>query len=250
VEDIRVTDGVDTFNPLLREDQIDRAASIPPWGRGEAIQPLTTEVLIRRSLEVSSSGFITVISIIQGVALGLLAQQAFEKRTMLVAFQSFTLLMVFVAVFYFYMTLSILLRWAPSFLDAFLPFAIGGLEIPPAFFLGDAAPWTAWLATFWLFTSIGVLITIKWAPASHFGGDPIAHGMMHRLLWELQIVTAIGGVLSGVVAVVTTSVPHGAVPAAIGVCVSLATVGGVVAAIEKNAARIHRYYGVNRPAFN
>jgi hypothetical protein len=250
VEDIRVTDGVDTLNLLPSEDQRHRTAAVHTWARGEAIQPLTTEVLIRRSLEFSASGFLTIISIIQGVALGLLAQQAFEKRTVLVAFQSVALLMVFVAVFYFYMTLSILLRWAPSFLDAFLPFAIGGLEIPPAFFLGNPGPWAAWLAIFWLFTSAGVLITIKWAPPSHFGGDPIAHGMMHRLLWELQIVTIIGGVLSGIVAVVTTAVPHGAVPAAIEVCIVLATVGGVVAAIERNSARIHRYYGVNRPAFN
>ncbi len=38
-------------------------------GRGEAIQALTRDVLIRRSLEVSPNGFITIISIIQGVAL-------------------------------------------------------------------------------------------------------------------------------------------------------------------------------------
>jgi len=250
VDDTCVTDGIHPFDNLPPDDQIHDAASTRSWARGEAIQPLTTEVLIRRSLEFSSSGFITIISIIQGVALGLLAQQAFDKRTLLVAFQSATLLMVFVAVFYFYMTLSILLRWAPSFLDAFLPFAIGGLEIPPAFFLGSSAPWSAWLAAFWLFTSVGLLITIKWAPPSHFGGDLIAHGIMHRLLWELQIVTAVGGTLSGVVAVVTTLVPNGTIPAAVGVCVILSTVAGVVAGIEKNAARIHRHYGVNRPAFN
>jgi hypothetical protein len=37
---------------------------------GEAVEPLNTQVLIRRSLEFSSTGFITIISIIQGVALG------------------------------------------------------------------------------------------------------------------------------------------------------------------------------------
>ena len=245
-----MTDGVHALDPIPPEDQIRHADFTQPWARGEAIQPLTTEVLVRRSLEFSSSGFITIISIIQGCALGLLAQQAFDKRTMLVAFHSATLLMVFVTVFYFYMTLSILLRWAPSFLDAFLPFAIGGLEIPPAFFLGNPAAWSAWLAAFWLFTSFGLLITIKWAPPSHFGGDLIAHGMMHRLLWEVQIVTGVGGFLSGVVAVVTALMPDGTVPAAFGVCIILATVGGVVVGIEKNAARIHRHYGVNRPAFN
>jgi hypothetical protein len=148
------------------------------------------------------------------------------------------------------MTLSILLRWAPSFLDAFLPFAIGGLEIPPAFFLGNPAPWSAWLAAFWLFTSGGLLITIKWAPPSHFGGDLLAHGMMRKLLWELQIVTAVGGTFSGIVAVMAALFPSGAVPSVVGVLAILATVSGVVASFEKNTSRIHRYYGVNRPPFN
>jgi hypothetical protein len=133
-------------------------STVEPARRGEAIQPLTTKVLIERSLEFSSYGFITIISIIQGVALGLLAQKTFEKPSMLVGIRSATLLLVFVAVFYFYMTLSILLRWAPSFLDAFLPFAIGSIEISPAFFLDDAAAWSAWLAAFWLFTSFGILM--------------------------------------------------------------------------------------------
>ncbi|MET0424820.1 MAG: hypothetical protein ABW046_13140 [Actinoplanes sp.] len=238
-----MADVVQTFRP---EDQVVTQS----WARGEAIQPMTTEVLVRRSLEFSASGFITIISIIQGVTLGLLAQQTFEKRTLLVGFHSVAMLMVLVAVFYFYMTLSILLRWAPSFLDAFLPFAIGALEIPPAFFLGKPMAWSAWLAAFWLFTSAGVLLTIKWTPPSHFGGDLVAHRLMHRLLWEVQITAAIGGILSGAVAAATVLMPGSSLPAVLGVLVVLATVAGVVAAVEKNAARIHRHYGVNRPAFN
>ena len=78
--------------------------------RGEAIQGLTHDVLIRRSLEVSPNGFITIISIIQGVALALLAQNAFAKPSALVIVQSVTLMMVFVAVFYFYLTMSVMLR--------------------------------------------------------------------------------------------------------------------------------------------
>jgi hypothetical protein len=245
-----VTDGLRALRPLTPEDQIQRPALTQSWARGEAIQPMTTDVLIRRSLEFSSSGPSTIISIIQGVALGLLAQQALDKRTTLVVFHSATLLMVFVAVFYFYMTLNILLRWAPSIIDAFIPFAVGGLEIPPAFFLGSPTPWSAWLGAFWLFTSGALLLTIKWAPPSHFGGDPIAHGMLRRLLWELQIVTAVGGALLGIGAVATTLLPNEKALSAAGVVVTLATVVGVVASIERNASLIHRHYGVNRPPFN
>ena len=155
-------------DPYLNNVRYEPREPIEP-GRGEAIQALTRDVLIRRSLEVSPNGFITIISIIQGVALALLAQNTFPKPSMLVSLQSITLLLVFVSVFYYYLTMSVLLRWAPSFLDCFLPFAIAGLEIPPAFFLGDVSSWCTWLAAFWFFTMTGLWITAKWSPPSYSG---------------------------------------------------------------------------------
>src|SRR5690349_14552429 len=161
--------------------------------RGEAIQGLTHNVLIHRSLEVSPNGFITIISIIQGVALALLAQNTFAKPSALVVVQSVTLMLVFVAVFYFYLTMSVMLRWAPSFLDSFLPFAIAGLEIPPAFFLGNAAGWSMWLAALWFVIVAGLWTTAKWSPPSHFGRRRLAHTRWHQLQHELQLIASCGG---------------------------------------------------------
>jgi hypothetical protein len=220
-------------------------------GRGEAIQALTRDVLIRRSLEVSPNGFITIISIIQGVALALLAQNTFPKPSGLVSVQSITLLLVFVSVFYYYLTMSVLLRWAPSFLDCFLPFAIAGLEIPPAFFLGDVPSWSIWLSAFWLFTMGGLWITGKWSPPSHFGAALPAHDMFHKYLRELRLTTGCGGVLVFLCGLLAAGDPwHETLWGLLSAVVVLATVAMIVYRTEVRAAQIHAYFGVNRPPFN
>ena len=220
-------------------------------GRGEAIQGLNREVLIRRSLEVSPNGFITIISIIQGVALALLAQNTFAQPSVLVIAQSVTLILVFVAVFYFYLTMSVMLRWAPSFLDSFLPFAIAGLEIPPAFFLGRPVAWSVWLAALWFFTVAGLWTTTKWSPPSHFGRTRLAHTRWHQLQHELQLSVGSGGVAVGLCGLFAAAQPGLQLAwGLIGTLTVLATVAAVVWRIEIRASQIHALYGVNRPPFN
>jgi hypothetical protein len=226
-------------------------AGAPRPERGGAIQALTHDVLVARSLELSSSGFITIISIIQGVALALLAQNTFAEPSPLVYLQSLALLLVLVNVFYFYLTICVLLRWAPSFLDAFLPFGIAGLEIPPAFFLGEGAAWNAWLGAFWVFTSGGLFLTIRWSPPSHFGHDRKAHRTLHQWLWELQLITVTGGPIMMGLGYLAYLHPDGQRWwGAAGAIVALTTVGLVVARTEIRSSQIHQHFGVNRPPFN
>ena len=219
--------------------------------RGDAIQALDHDVLRQRSIQVSGAGFITIISIIQGVALALLADNTFSRPSGLVYAQAAAMLMIFVTVFYFYVTVTIFLRWAPSFLDFFLPFAIAGLEIPPAFFLGDAVKWNGWLGAFWMLTSLGVHQTRLWSPQSHFGNDRIAHGLLHRLLRELQLITAAGGTTAISVAIVGHQAPAYRTWWIIGgVVAMLGTVAMVVARTELRSSQIYGRYGVHRPIFN
>jgi hypothetical protein len=219
--------------------------------RGGAIQALGHEVLVDRSLEVSSSSFLTIISIIQGVALALLAQNTFPRASLLVGIQSATLMLVLVVVFYYYLSMSILLRWAPSILDCFLPFGVASLEIPPAFFLGHVTAWNAWLCALWLFTCLGLYITIKWSPPSHFGEDRVAHRLLHRLLQELQLAVTGGGILAGLIAVLAIYWPAGRMWWGMaGAAAAAATVAIVVARMEIRVSQIHEHYGVNRPPFN
>jgi hypothetical protein len=222
-----------------------------PPGRGEAIQALSREVLIHRSLEISPSGFITIVSIIQGVALALLAQNTFPKPSVLVGLQSVSLLLVFVSVFYYYLTMSVLLRWAPSFLDCFLPFAIASLEIPPAFYLGNVTAWCAWLAAFWFCTLGGLWITTKWSPPSHFGGAGDAHDLLHRLLSELRMAAAFGGLGVAACGLFAALFPaHRMGWGIAGAVTILGAVAMVVARTEIRASQIHARYGVSRPPFN
>lgn len=183
--------------------------------------------------------------------LALLAQNTFPKPSLIVGVQSITLLLVFVTVFYFYLTMTILLRWAPSFLDCFLPFAIASFEIPPAFFLGNATAWNAWLAALWLATTGGLWITKNWSPPSHFGADTRAHRKLHQLLRELQLTGWFGGLGAAVCAFLAHHYPDDQLWWGIGgTGAILATVGMVVARTELRVSQIHAHYGVNRPPFN
>ena len=235
--------------PSRTADSPPPAPSVPE--RGGAIQALTHDVLVARSLELSSSGFITIISIIQGVALALLAQNTFAGPTPLIYLQSLALLLVLVTVFYFYLTVCVLLRWAPSFLDAFLPFGIAGLEIPPAFFLGAGTAWNAWLGAFWVFTSVGLHLTINWSPPSHFGHDRKAHRLLHQWLRELRLITLAGGTITLALAwLAHLQSGDSRWWGAVGALIALATVGLVVARTEIRSSQIHQHFGVNRPPFN
>ena len=219
--------------------------------RGEGIEALTRDVLIRRSLEMAPNAFITIISIIQGVALALLAEKTFDKPSLLGGFHSFSLLMVLVSVFYWYLTLALLLRWAPSFLDCLLPFGIAGLEIPAAFFLGDARAWNLWLALFWAGTAAGLWITRKWCPPSHFGDAREAYRMFIALLRELQMIAGVGALALGFCGIFAyLDWTHQLFWGLSGVITVLTTVAFVVFRVERGVSGIHAYFGVSRPPFN
>jgi len=219
--------------------------------RGGAIQALDHDVLVRRSLEISSTCFITIISILQGVALAILADNTFNDPSLLVYFQSICLLLVLVGVFYTYVNMSIMLRWAPSFLDSFMPFMIAGLEIPPAYFLGHVAAWNTWLSMLWLGSATGFYVNIKWSPASHFGKELQAHRIFHRMYHELMLTSLACGLAMGIFGICAHLFPGGRPWLGVaGVVTVLATMATFVARTEIRSAQIHERFGVHRPPFN
>jgi len=219
--------------------------------RGGAIQPLDHDVLIRRSLEISSTCFTTIISILQGVALAILADNTFNDPSPLVYLHSVCLLLVLVCVFYTYVNMSIMLRWAPSFLDSFLPFMIAGLEIPPAYFLGQVAAWNTWLAMLWLGAAAGFYVNIKWSPAAHFGKEPQAHRIFHRMYHELMLTSLACGLAMSFFGIGAHLYPAGRPWFGVaGVVTVLATMATFVARSEIRSSQIHERFGVHRPPFN
>jgi hypothetical protein len=219
--------------------------------RGGAIQALDHDVLIRRSLEISSSCFTTIISILQGVALAILADNTFNDPSPLGYLHSVCLLLVLVGVFYTYVNMSIMLRWAPSFLDSFMPFMIAGLEIPPAYFLGQVEAWNTWLGMLWLGAATGFFVNIKWSPASHFGKEPRAHRLFHRMYRELMLISLACGLSMGIFGIGAHLYPAGRPGfGAAGVLTVLATMAAFVARSEIRSSQIHQCFGVHRPPFN
>jgi hypothetical protein len=219
--------------------------------RGGAIQALDHDVLVRRSLEISSSCFTTIISILQGVALAILADNTFNDPSPLAYFHSVCLALVLVGVFYTYVNMSIMLRWAPSFLDSFMPFMIAGLEIPPAYFLGQVAAWNTWLGMLWLRAATGFYVNIKWSPASHFGKEPKAHRIFHRMYHELMLTSLACGLAMGFFGITAHLYPAaGPWLGVAGVVTVLATMAIFVARSEIRSSQIHARFGVHRPPFN
>jgi hypothetical protein len=161
------------------------------------------------------------------------------------------MLLLFVCTFYYYLSISIMLRWAPSFADCALPFIITSLEIPPTYFLGRVASWDAWLAVLFLFIAAGVGSTIKWSPVCHFGGDRRAQRLLHRLLGDLSAILVAGALSLGSLGLGAHFVPDGRLWWELSSCGAvLVTLGAIVARMEIQLSRIHAYYGVNRPPFN
>lgn len=189
---------------------------------GGALEALSGEVLIRRSLEVSSTSFITIISIILGVALAVLVEKTFPSPSPLAGVQSACMFLL-----------------------------ITSLEIPAAYALGHVAGWDVWLAVVFLFGGAGIGSTVKWVPISHFGGDEHARRMVHRLLRELSVILIAGAFGTGALGLVAHFVPAGQMWWGFGSCGAVtATLGTVVARMELRLSQIHAYYGVNRPPFN
>jgi hypothetical protein len=239
----------ENYYPVARHNYPRTAAELPE--RGGAIQPLSHDVLVRRSLEISSTCFITIVSILQGVALAILADNTFHDPTPIVVLQSLCLLLVLVGVFYTYVNMSIMLRWAPSFVDSFMPFMMAGLEIPPAYFLGKVQAWNLWLAALWLGAGCGFYINIKWSPASHFGKELKAHRLFHRMHRELIVTSLTCGISMSVLGVGAHLYPAGRVWWGIlGVGTVLATLATFVARTEIRSSEIHECFGVSRPPFN
>ncbi|MBM2618510.1 hypothetical protein JIG36_23415 [Actinoplanes sp. LDG1-06] len=218
---------------------------------GGALQALSGDILTKRSLEVSATSFITIMSIILGVALALLAEKTFPTPSLLVGSQAVCMLMIFIFSFYYHLSISITLRWAPSIVDCALPFVLFSLEIPPSYFLGDVSRWNSWIAVLFFSTAAGAGSTIIWSPISHFGGDRYGQKMLHRLFVELSVILVFGASLLVGVAVVAHLTRAGDLGWGLLSCaIIIAMLVTMVLRMEFRLARFYAYFGVNRPPFN
>lgn len=152
-----------------------------PTRMTESIEPLTPDVLRRRIVEVFPAGYLTMIAIIQGVALGAAIvttqQQLLDQRSTInrltVGAQALAVFVAIVVITHRYLILTIDDRWAPTILDTLIPYALGVGEITTAVVIGRNTAW--WVAVSVLFlaaagTHAHTYIRVPRGPSQ--GSDP------------------------------------------------------------------------------
>jgi hypothetical protein len=123
----------------------------------EILEPFSPDVLKRRIVEVFPAGYLTMIAIIQGVALGAAIvttqQQLQDQRGTINRFtvvsQALTVFVAIVVITHRYLILTIDDRWAPTIFDTLIPYALGVGEITTAVVIGRNVTW--WIAVSVLF---------------------------------------------------------------------------------------------------
>jgi len=129
---------------------------------------LDREEFKRRIAESFPAVYLTIISIIQGVALGILATKTHEYiknsclaepwlRFLPYSVMSFLLIIV---VSHEYTWFLGIFKWPPRVLDTVIPFAIGFSEISPMFFLTNSRIWWFLTAAFCSFGALAFSYTL------------------------------------------------------------------------------------------
>lgn len=152
-----------------RYDRASQPAAPAPWPQlspsakrstptpTDAIEPFSPDVLKRRVLEVFPAGYLTIIAIIQGVALGaaivatqqqLLNQQHTIDRFTIGA-QAAAVFVAIVVITHRYLILTVNARWTPTIFDTLIPYTLGVGEITTAVVIGHNTTW--WTAVSVLF---------------------------------------------------------------------------------------------------
>jgi hypothetical protein len=141
----------------------------------DGIEGLNGEKLRDRALETSPSGYLTAVSIIQGVVFALLASEVFQQRDSssveipILVIQSVAVVFFLIVVFHFYIMSTMFLRWAPSVLDSAFPFLVAVVEVPTAHFVSRSGPWAVSATLFLGVCGMGAIWTTFFAPVTHFG---------------------------------------------------------------------------------
>jgi hypothetical protein len=236
----------------------------PP--RGEALQPLTKDRLIERSLELSPTAYLTIVSIVQGVALAVLTQRTHDQIVqskmpiVTVLLQGLALLLILVFVFHFYSATSILFRWTPSFMDALIPFIIGPFEIVPAFYVGQALPWSIAVAAFWGIAILGLGVTALYSPIGHFGEmtkpESADRARRAKRLFDRVLVEACGLAAITILLVLffgffaNRYIEDDGTWAGFAAGASIAGLVAMVVDMERRLVRIYGVYGLKRSMFS
>ncbi len=168
-------------------------------------------ILRKRVAELFPGGYLTLIAIIQGVALGVLLNsvnsQVFSASTPLhrltAAAQAFGVLAAIVIITHRYFLLTATVRWGPTVLDTFFPYALGVGEVSAALLIGNNAGWWAAVSVLFLAAVSSFAHTLARATDEMFGGlDLLRAQFRHAIKLQLRNCSVLA-VLSGAIVPVT-----------------------------------------------
>lgn len=158
--------------------------------------PLNTEEFKSRIAESFPGAYLTIISIIQGVALGLLAANTFgyikdpalaEPWARFLPYSAMSFLIIIV-VSYEYTWFVGVFKWSPRIWDTIIPFALGFSEIGPIFYLTNPKIWWFLTAAFCGFGALGFSNTLWNCRQPMFEGNDQAYNRVRNTLkWDIFI---------------------------------------------------------------
>lgn len=120
------------------------------------LEPLTLQSISQRVGDTYREGYLTLLAIIQGVALGILIPEiqqqwlqnpAASYRTR-IATQALATLIIVIVTTHRYLLLTVIGRWVPTVFDTVIPYALGVCEISAAVTIGRNIAWWCSVAVF------------------------------------------------------------------------------------------------------
>jgi hypothetical protein len=228
------------------------ATVVPPL---EVLEPLDHRVLAQRSGEIFPQGYLTNISIIQGVALGVLLEQTFRALSAHgvhphapIILESAFSLVALMTVSYEYLWFSTVVRWTPTFRDTAVPVVLGVGEIVPPFLLTSQSGW--WFATA-VYVALGGLAFLNTASRLHkqmfTDGENWYLRIRHLLINLAGVCFGTVAVFAGVGLAIRIWPDAGSLVASVASAVITASIAGfIILYSEKIINDLYEGYGIIR----
>jgi hypothetical protein len=196
--DVRICFGdLGTLAALVRDDhgvEPRQCQHCKPGVTQAALQPVSTEILRQRTIDMFPVGYLTLIAIIQGVALELLlntvlpllTSRRFGDLQHVIQFsEGFAGLACIIVASYEYLWFTTVMRWAPRFLDTLVPYALGVAEIVPILLIGSFSRWWASMVGLMIAGGLAFRYTILRASPDMFPAKEHIYQDLTRLLRNL-----------------------------------------------------------------
>lgn len=229
---------------------VDRAASED----GDALEVLDREVLRARSVQTFPTAYVTLLSIVQGIALGVLAtafvpqlQEDNVADIFSLASEALATATVIVVVFYNYVWFLLIFRWSPGALDTVIPFTLGIGEISLSSTIGLHSFWILLLAVMQVIGALAFVHTL-WRASPRMFSERRTLRDTTRLLRILIFILGAGAALALIVYVLLDRL-WTATPAILALTIVAIGVSMVILS-ERVVGRIYRRYRLVRlPTF-